>query len=291
MANKKLTTEYVSKQIEELGEGKFHLVSQFKGTLEKIAIQCDTCHRVYPARWGNFQQGSRCPWCAGRMEKTKDMAEVVKLMSNGFFELSSKYNGESVKISVRNKQGRTTQLKPSEFTPKFITRAIKYYQKGNAKQPINRPLKGFQPYSPVKEAKDAIKAKEDTLTSEPTAIAQAFDNAKKAYKPHRFTKSTKLSQSANHSKTAVNKMIEEFNQFQHEEIDKKLELTKDTEMNRLRLTNFGNVIGLVTKDGLSMFMPVTFSVSELQVITRLVNSYRNYAIKADALQIGGNQRA
>ena len=108
--NYRKSTEEISKHLESEG---YKLLSEYKGALSKILLQCPKNHQFY-MNWNSFQQGQRCPRCCNYKSEKKlgEMLEqifpnkVQRQDSLGFlgrqrvdfsirgFQLAFEYDGE-----------------------------------------------------------------------------------------------------------------------------------------------------------------------------------------------------
>jgi ribosomal protein S27E len=73
--NKKLTYEFVKELIEK--EGYYLLSNTYKNTNTKLRIRCNKGHE-YKVRFGDFQQGIRCPICWAESTSSKVEIEIFE---------------------------------------------------------------------------------------------------------------------------------------------------------------------------------------------------------------------
>ena len=80
--NRKLTYDFVKQQFENVG---YKLLSkEYIGVLSKLKVKCPKKH-IYEIKYGNFQQGKRCPVCwniNNYSRSEKDCLHVVKQLTN-----------------------------------------------------------------------------------------------------------------------------------------------------------------------------------------------------------------
>lgn len=90
---KKLTYEFVKSEIEK--EGYILLSRQYEDSHTKLEFVCPKGHK-HKAVWYSWQQGKRCPYCAGQGKPTIDeirssfAAEGYKLLSSVYINNKSK---------------------------------------------------------------------------------------------------------------------------------------------------------------------------------------------------------
>lgn len=121
---KKRTTEDVAKEVEELTEGEYELVSGYEHSLKPVKIKHKKCGKVIETQIGNFRtrvsNGVECE-CeeeqedideveeeqevgqVGRKKRaSEDVAEEVKELTDGEYELVGEYTGSKNTIKVRH---------------------------------------------------------------------------------------------------------------------------------------------------------------------------------------------
>jgi predicted Zn-ribbon and HTH transcriptional regulator len=96
--NVKSDHDQVKAQIESFG---FKLNSIYEGSNKKLLLTCPNGHD-YKATWSKFQQGTRCPHCAGQVV-THEQVEA-KVESAGY-QLNSTYRKNSAKLSLTCDKG------------------------------------------------------------------------------------------------------------------------------------------------------------------------------------------
>ena len=80
MPRKRLTTEEIKERIEELTNGEYLLLGNYLGANTKMLIKHNVCKNEYEARWGNFQQGYRCPKCSGLDKLNNDFEPTEEIL-------------------------------------------------------------------------------------------------------------------------------------------------------------------------------------------------------------------
>lgn len=61
---KQKTTKEFKKEVEDLGNGEYKLLSEYKNNKTKVEILHKKCNRLFHMRPNDFQQGNRCPYCS-----------------------------------------------------------------------------------------------------------------------------------------------------------------------------------------------------------------------------------
>jgi rubredoxin len=103
--------EYVKNQIEK---ENYKLISkEYKNAHIKLKIQCNRGH-VYETKYNNFNQGQRCPECAGNK---KLIYEFVKdeIERRGYKLLSKNYINSGSKIKIECEKGHKYKVKYYHF--------------------------------------------------------------------------------------------------------------------------------------------------------------------------------
>lgn len=95
--NKKKTIEEIKNEVKE---HKYELLStEYINCVTKIKLKCQHGHE-FEMRWTDFQQGNRCPNCAGNKRKTiKEVKEHVE--KQDYELLSKKYINSNTKLKFR----------------------------------------------------------------------------------------------------------------------------------------------------------------------------------------------
>jgi len=100
---KKLTYKYVKKQIESVNEYKL-LSTEYINSKTKLKVQCDKGH-IYKVRYGNFQQGKRCPYCAGLLKLEYDFVKKQIENIKGYKLISKKYINNKTRLKIKCDKG------------------------------------------------------------------------------------------------------------------------------------------------------------------------------------------
>ncbi len=98
---KKLTIDFVRSEFEK--EGYVLETTEYKGAHQKLKYICTKGHR-YSMVWGHWQQGVRCPFCAGNGKLT---IEFIKLEfeKEGYKLLSKNYKNSQTKLMYECDKG------------------------------------------------------------------------------------------------------------------------------------------------------------------------------------------
>jgi hypothetical protein len=107
----KLTYEYVKEYFEKYG---YTLIStEYINCMEKLEYLCPKGH-LAAMKFNSFQQGKRCPKCAGNMKKT--IEEVKGIFESRKYELlSTEYKNVSTKLKVSCPEGHETFIVLDSF--------------------------------------------------------------------------------------------------------------------------------------------------------------------------------
>lgn len=82
--------------------GYILLSEQYKNAHTKLDIQCDRGHQ-YKVTWGSFQQGYRCPYCAGKILSYQQIRQFVE--QQGYVLLSKQYKNCKAKLDIQCDKG------------------------------------------------------------------------------------------------------------------------------------------------------------------------------------------
>lgn len=86
--NKKVrkTTEIFKKEVEELSNGKYELLSEYKNNKTKVEILHKECNTIFEMRPNDFQQGNRCPKCSSLLPHGSKGIQIIReyLSNKGF---------------------------------------------------------------------------------------------------------------------------------------------------------------------------------------------------------------
>lgn len=103
---KRLTFEHVKGFVEK--EGYECLSKKYKNAFSKLEFQCSEGH-IYEAIWSSFQQGHRCPECAGLKKKTlEEVKEYIEQF--GYTCLSKEYKNNNSKLKLQCPAGHTYEV-------------------------------------------------------------------------------------------------------------------------------------------------------------------------------------
>lgn len=94
------TQEQATKELENVG---CKLLSEYKGTNEKVKVFNIKCEHIYEAQYGNIVAGSGCPICHG-MKDTKTFAEILNTKYCDEYDVLGEYVNNRTKILVRHKK-------------------------------------------------------------------------------------------------------------------------------------------------------------------------------------------
>jgi very-short-patch-repair endonuclease/DNA-directed RNA polymerase subunit RPC12/RpoP len=94
-ARKKVSYQIVQEYIQS--QGYDLLSTTYETTYSDLIVQCDKKH-IYKVSWTNFQQGQRCPVCAGKRTDLKQVKDYVE--QQGYTLLSQKYAGAHTRLQV-----------------------------------------------------------------------------------------------------------------------------------------------------------------------------------------------
>jgi len=108
---KKLTYEYVKKQIED--EGYTLLSDSYKGAHVKLLIKCPEGHE-YEVRFSNFKKGTRCPYCAGLKKLTYEYVKK-QIEKEGYTLLSNSYKNVDNKLLLKCLEGHEYKISYYNF--------------------------------------------------------------------------------------------------------------------------------------------------------------------------------
>lgn len=98
-AGKRVTYEQVKGRIES-EPGYTLLSTKYKDNRTKLDIECNEGHQ-YPANWNAFQQGKRCPYCAGQIVTYDRVKQHVE--GEGCNLLSKEYKNCKTKLKIQCK--------------------------------------------------------------------------------------------------------------------------------------------------------------------------------------------
>jgi len=99
--NKKKTIEEIKIYVESFGYRC--LSKEYIGAFHKLKLECNKGH-IYEVTWSSFQQGSRCPICAGLKKKTIEEIKIF-IDSFGYRCLSKEYINCKTKLKLECNKG------------------------------------------------------------------------------------------------------------------------------------------------------------------------------------------
>lgn len=115
---KKKTIEEYKKEVEELGNGEYEVLSnEYFGNKVKLPMQHKICGFKYEARPNDFISGCRCPYCAGKVRKnTEYFKNEVKDLVGDEYTVIGEYIGTHRKIKfLHNRCGNEFEMSPHNF--------------------------------------------------------------------------------------------------------------------------------------------------------------------------------
>lgn len=115
--NLKKTTEVFKKDIYDLVDNEYEVLSEYRNMSTNITFKHVTCGHVYQSLPSNFIAGNRCPKCSKKLKKNTEMfkEEVHELVGNEY-TVVSEYINALHKIQMRhNECGRVYEVIPAAF--------------------------------------------------------------------------------------------------------------------------------------------------------------------------------
>lgn len=117
----KKSEDYIKNYIENYG---YHLLSNYVNAQENLKLQCDKGH-IYEANWNTFQQGKRCPNCAGEKvgaKIRKSIDEIQKQFNNKGYVLlnGNEYKDNNSKLNFICPNGHVGKTSWRIFRRGFI---------------------------------------------------------------------------------------------------------------------------------------------------------------------------
>ena len=113
----KKTTEIFSKEVIELTNNEYNLVSEYITNKIKVQILHKKCNNVYEVRPDRFIQGDRCPYCA-KVKKytTETYKNKVSKETNNEYEFIDTYKNNRTKSKYKHiKCGKEFLMAPNNF--------------------------------------------------------------------------------------------------------------------------------------------------------------------------------
>lgn len=115
-------TEKVKEYIDRKTKGSYSLVSEYKHFKEYIVVRHNECNNEYEVTFDAFKSGNRCPKCGRKRAAEKQLKsqtafeKEVEKLTDGMFEVVSKYNGAYREVGLYHKKCGTTIRKiPHNF--------------------------------------------------------------------------------------------------------------------------------------------------------------------------------
>ena len=110
---KKLTIEYVKAKTKEIAEDYECLSNEYVNNSTKLKFQCNREH-IFFMGWASFQQGIRCPYCAGNAKKNiEEIREYIELF--GYKCLSNIYVNAHTKLKIQCDKGHIYKAEWAAF--------------------------------------------------------------------------------------------------------------------------------------------------------------------------------
>ncbi len=115
--NEKLNNEEVDKRIYELTKNEYARIGNYINNSTKILIKHNLCQNTYEVKWGNFQQGIRCPKCFGNEKLNNEEVDkrMFELVKDEYVRIGD-YKGANIKMQIKhNLCGNVYEVKWSNF--------------------------------------------------------------------------------------------------------------------------------------------------------------------------------
>jgi len=109
--NQKYSYNYIKKQFEK--EDYKLLSDKYENGLVKLKVECPEYHQ-YEVKYNNFQQGNRCPICAGT-QKLNFLYIKNQIENVGYRLLSKKYKNVKTKLEIECPKGHQYNVKYNKF--------------------------------------------------------------------------------------------------------------------------------------------------------------------------------
>lgn len=93
------------------------LINNYKNSKEKVKLLHIKCNNIYEVTPNMFQQGYRCPYCAGNHKKnTKEFKELLFNLVGNEYSLIGTYKNSLTKVKIKhNKCNNTYEVTPNNF--------------------------------------------------------------------------------------------------------------------------------------------------------------------------------
>lgn len=116
---KRKTTEEYKKEVENLTNNEYTILSEYKTQNDKILFKHLLCGKEYYSTPKNFNRGRRCSHCTNtkKPKSTEIFSKEVFKISNGEYKLISEYgfNNKDYVILRHNKCGNEFKIRPYNF--------------------------------------------------------------------------------------------------------------------------------------------------------------------------------
>lgn len=117
----KRTTEDFKKEIQNICGDEYKLLSEYKGTNEKVLLEHTKCGNVYEVLPREFKKGKRCPKCMrpNYNQNTESFKQRVFEKYGDKYEILSEYKSAREHITVKcNNCGKIWQVTPDNLISK-----------------------------------------------------------------------------------------------------------------------------------------------------------------------------
>ena len=113
------TTEEFSKEVNELTNGEYILVSEYGlNNKEKVTIKHLKCNKEFKIQPYNFSNGNRCPFCykVNNRKTTEEFSKEVTELTNGEYKVIGDYLYNNIPIEIfHNKCKKSYKVQPIKF--------------------------------------------------------------------------------------------------------------------------------------------------------------------------------
>ena len=99
----KLSYEQVKEYVEQRGIDIL-LSKEYRGYIKKYKFQCKKDNNVYEMTWNNYQQGKRCPMCAGNIKLSYEQIKQHIEKRGVDILLSKEYKNAHIKLQFQCKK-------------------------------------------------------------------------------------------------------------------------------------------------------------------------------------------
>lgn len=109
--NQKYSYKFIKEQIEK--EGYKLLSKEYENGLTKLKVECNKGHE-YRVKYNGFQQGGRCPVCAGTQKLTFSYIKT-QIEKNNYKLLSKEYENVITQLKVECPKGHQYEVTYNHF--------------------------------------------------------------------------------------------------------------------------------------------------------------------------------